>query len=446
MDPLGDVIDWLEHADLGEALVDGEEAATSSSWTPGGQGARELSVNAKSRGARLDQFSPETPKGAAEAAAELHKQAAEGSPAGSRSEGTPVFTGRQPLAGQQRASLTAYCGVADEPPVRQGPPLEPEEEEWDARQQQTGAAGRLVIYEDGDRPRSEFLLRGGCGRRIMVTAVTEGGKAAQAGVKAGDVLVSIDGKKDFSDSSADTVHSGLKGPVMLVFMGFVGKLQAEVRLNYKQKVCGLSSQHQVIFGRQESPVQVVDEVIFQPATATLFLATIPPGTRRLNARRSGRGIENNGIAGDDGEVCEEDVGDEGGELHGGTKHGTLGGADELAAVYELRNHEARNLVSRALSRAKTSTPYVPRYSAASNAGTPTGDHARVPRSITPSIAPFSSRLDGQLEKPPELNAKAYDFAAGGGGRPMGNALDGQDRGKPLCDAETWLGSTDCPRR
>lgn len=146
----------------------------------------------------------------------------------------------------------------------------------------------------------------------MVTAVTEGGKAAQAGVKAGDVLVSIDGKKGFNDQSADTVHASLSAPVMLVFMGFVGKLQAEVRLNYKQKVCGLSSQHQVIVGRPESPVQVVDEVVFQPATATLFLATVPPGTstRHLGAgqfgRRSGPAT---GAAGDD---CEDDgVGDEG---------------------------------------------------------------------------------------------------------------------------------------
>eukprot|EP00930_Biecheleria_cincta_P031158 TRINITY_DN2161_c0_g1_i1.p1 TRINITY_DN2161_c0_g1~~TRINITY_DN2161_c0_g1_i1.p1 ORF type:complete len:343 (+),score=85.21 TRINITY_DN2161_c0_g1_i1:456-1484(+) len=106
----------------------------------------------------------------------------------------------------------------------------------------------------------------------MVAAVKRSGKAEQAGVKSGDVLVSIDGKKDFAGLSAEEVHRRLRAPVTLVFMGFVGKLQAEVRLNYKQRPCGLASKDQVAVGRPDAPLQVVDEVVFQPTTAPLFLA------------------------------------------------------------------------------------------------------------------------------------------------------------------------------
>ena len=51
----------------------------------------------------------------------------------------------------------------------------------------------------------------------------------EAGVKAGDRLVSINGKKDFCGGSSDAVREMLVPPLMLVFTGFVGKLHAEVR-------------------------------------------------------------------------------------------------------------------------------------------------------------------------------------------------------------------------
>jgi len=80
------------------------------------------------------------------------------------------------------------------------------------------------------------------------------------------------------------------------------------------------------------------------------------------------------------------------DLAGLPDNNGLVAADGLAAVYELRNHEARNLVSRALSRAKTSSPYVPKYTAASSPNKPAGDHAQAPRAIAPLNAPFASRL------------------------------------------------------
>jgi len=152
-----------------------------------------------------------------------------------------------------------------------------EEEEWAIRQKQTGAAGRIVSYDKGEEPREDLMFRGGNGRRVVVTAVRDSGRAAQAGIKAGDVLASIDGKKDFALLPADVIHKAMTSPVVLVFMGFVGKLQAEVRLNHKTKTCGLSASHQVIMSRPDAPVQVVDEVVFQPSGAGLILTTFGIG-------------------------------------------------------------------------------------------------------------------------------------------------------------------------
>lgn len=371
VDPLGDVIDWLEFADLGEELADTEETAATSSGAPGGQTTRELFGDSPTFPAR----DLPAPNGGADV--------------------PPVFSGRQQPAGGQPRSLVSYCGIGDAEDAQVLPRVDPDEEEWDARQKQTGAAGRLVVYDESESPKADFLLRGGGGRRIIVTAVTDGRKAAIAGVKAGDILVSIDGKKDFKDKSADQVHASLKGPVMLVFMGFVGKLQAEVRLNYKQKVCGLSSQHEVIFGHSEAPVRVVDEVIFQPASATLFLATHPPEahTRPWSQGRRANAV----LTGDDGDVCEEDLGvgeERPGNISRKDVDGTAAGGDSLSAVYELRNHEARSIVNRALNRARTASPVAPRYLSLDK---PQGDHAQAPRSVTPPLLPFSSgQLDGRM--------------------------------------------------
>mmetsp|Transcript_74310 Transcript_74310/g.168323 ORF Transcript_74310/g.168323 Transcript_74310/m.168323 type:complete len:475 (+) Transcript_74310:87-1511(+) len=448
VDPLGDVIDWLGHADLTDEIGDEESGATNGCRAGGGAAnpngfAREPFANVAPMSPGGNQVPGHGPGGAASSG-----DAATPEP--------PLFTGRQKAAGSQRG-ITAYCGIGRDADPRSVSGVEPEEEEWDARQQQTGAAGRLVVYDESDRPRSDFLLRGGCGRRIMVTAVTDGGKAAQAGVKAGDVLVSIDGRKDFKERSADHVHASLKGPVMLVFMGFVGKLQAEVRLNYKQKVCGLSSQHQVVFGRPDAPVQVVDEVIFQPGMATLLLATSPPEPRRpaAIARSMSRGKGAAGADGDNGDVYEEpegidDVGDEGTKSSVSFSPGEPPTPVEaLAAVYELRGPEARSLVNRALSRARTASPFAPRYV---SPGVVVGDHAQVPRSITPSVSPFASRLDSsKLPKPSDvMPAKPFHFAnAGGSDAPEASGgLAAQDAEKASCNTTNWLRSsstTACPR-
>mmetsp|Transcript_108292 Transcript_108292/g.171181 ORF Transcript_108292/g.171181 Transcript_108292/m.171181 type:complete len:453 (+) Transcript_108292:1-1359(+) len=147
-----------------------------------------------------------------------------------------------------------------------------EEMEWDERQKLTGAAARLVSYSRDESPQTDFTLRGGEGRRIVVAAVRDDGVAFTCGVTAGDLLVSIDGKKDFVGKSADDVHASLRGPCVLVFLGFVGKLAAEVRLGHKgRNKIGISS-HQEFVCRPEHRVEVTDEIVFQ-ATGPLLLAT-----------------------------------------------------------------------------------------------------------------------------------------------------------------------------
>lgn len=330
------------------------------------------------------------------------------------------------LAASRKAA--SYCGLNEEEAQNQ---LEPEEEEWNTRQQQTGAAGRLVVYEAGDRPRDDILLRGGGTRRIMVASVTDGGRAAQAGVKAGDVLVSINGTKDFQGKSADAVHAGLVAPVMLVFMGFVGKLQAEVRLNYKQKTCGLSSQHQVVYGRPDAPVQVLEEIVFQPGNATLMLATRPHDAP-LSARSSGHGssgpvVGDYGAAPDD-EEDEADIID----IDSLTRVSPCA-PEDFAAVYELRGHEARKIVSRALSR--TGIEQLASGGARGRLLGKGGDLAQAPRSLEPVPAPLS-RFDGKAPMPEGVGVRLDTPGASSEG---GASLFGR-RSKHICGGGDWFGN------
>lgn len=354
-DPLGDVMDWIVNADLG----DESSEATQRVGRPVSPGSSHASPSLR---------------GGVEPLPLMQSRASQPRPAGTDWSGaqssprSPVGDNPPQLRVTSR-SAASYCGIAEKE-EKKGPQLEPEEEEWDARQQQTGAAGRLVVYEAGDRPRNDLTLRGGGLKRIMVATVADGGKAAQAGVKAGDVLVSVNGTKEFKGKSAEAVLASLQAPVMLVFMGFVGKLQAEVRLNHKPHTCGLSSQQQVVFSRPEAPVQVMDEVVFQSGGASIFLTTRSAAT--LPQQMSGPGCSlkqttvlsngDTGCPGSDDEDEEEDCIDIDSltnALVAAKQHQPAPrtpepqaqqAAEEFAAVYELRGHEARKLVARALSR------------------------------------------------------------------------------------------------
>jgi len=346
--------------------------------------------------------------------------------------------------------------------------MEPEEEEWYARQQQTGAAGRLVVYEAGDRPRDDVLLRGGGTRRIMVASVSEYGKASQAGVKAGDVLVSINGSKDFQGMTADVVHCSLVPPVTLVFMGFIGKLQAEVRLNQKQKICGLSPQYQVLHGRVEAPMQVLEEIVFQQSSATLMLATRPDDHVPLSARSRVVGSlpaaavsplsdGRRAPAGDSVEVTCEDEDDDDDEEEDIVDIDSLTRVqppsaereqhpeEALAGVYELRGYEARKLVSRALSRAGAAAAAA---AAASSSSGQLGERVGPALYAMPGEHLQASASRGTASAPPFLGRDQGKLSALGGGGARDGRCDGNaeavpgffgtaHRGKEGCGGVEW---------
>jgi len=149
--------------------------------------------------------------------------------------------------------------------------LDEQTEQWDQRQQRSGAVGRLVVYHEGQSPKHDVFLRGGGCHHIVVANLTDGGYAMQAGVKIGDRLVSVDGKKDLLGLQAETVQDALEAPVALVFLGFVGKLEAEVRILETNKICGISSQQQVQ-GMDGAPLRLCDERVLNVGRAPLFLA------------------------------------------------------------------------------------------------------------------------------------------------------------------------------
>lgn len=152
---------------------------------------------------------------------------------------------------------------------------EDEEDEWAQRQARTGTVGRLVQYAENEKPRDDFLLRGGCGRHVVVAAVRDGGPASKVGVKAGDRLSSIDGNKEFRQLPTDTIREQLTAPTVLVFLGFVGKLQAEVRLSCSDRVCGLTAQQSAVMQREKSAADsrfaICEETVFNSSSASLFL-------------------------------------------------------------------------------------------------------------------------------------------------------------------------------
>jgi len=364
-DPLGDVMRWLGQADLADDIFADLAEDVTGAGTPQAGPCGNEHAGGGPRRALLSPFKARPVRSAT---------TDEGAPSQMQS----LFN-----------SPHAYCTSSKPSSV-----VDPEEEEWDARQRQTGATGRLVSYDRLDFPREDFTLRGGNGRRVVVAAVTEGGIAARAGVKAGDVLVSIDGNKDFMERFADELHSSLVPPVMLVFMGFVGKLQAEVRLQHKQKSCGLPTQDEVFLGSRDKPVRVSDEVIFRPCSATLILATRPDPPKPPPPQPT---PSDTGSAADDeyDGVAEEYGGGGpggGGESTGGTSEAPPPvAASDLVAVYELRVQEARNILSLAMSPRSRETG-AERYLPSGNIypAKPTGDRAQLPRGIIPALTPMAN--------------------------------------------------------
>jgi len=190
-----------------------------------------------------------------------------------------------------------------------------------------------VRYSEAEITPKDDILGLRCTRRgrIMVTAVRENGVAAKAGVVAGDELVSIDGRKEFVGHPAHVVHASLRAPVTLVFLGFVGKLQAEVRVKRPpEPKCGLAPGTDVIVNaidKAPQPVRVADAVVFQQAGRSSLLITA--GDDSAPQAGLSRPVSHDGVE------MSEDIQP---EEQGGSK----------TVMYELQREDARNLIINAL--------------------------------------------------------------------------------------------------
>lgn len=131
------------------------------------------------------------------------------------------------------------CGLKSKACCRTAPRAnvsrDAEEEAWQRRQEISGVVGRMVEYTPdltgSIRPADDILaLRKTRSGRVVVEAVAEHGPAHRAGVEVGDQLVAIDGWRDFGSWPLDVLLNSLHSPTTLVFVGFVGLLHSEVRV------------------------------------------------------------------------------------------------------------------------------------------------------------------------------------------------------------------------
>jgi len=156
--------------------------------------------------------------------------------------------------------------------------VESDDEFWD-RHRKTGAIARLVTYSIGESPQDDILglactKSGG----IMVTSLKKDGPAMRADVKSGDLLASVNGLCPPKGTSAKAIKASLRSPANLVFMGFVGKLQAEVRVKYPTVRCGMPEGINVgslasLHGHGQRPgLRFQDAVVWHQPATSLFVA------------------------------------------------------------------------------------------------------------------------------------------------------------------------------
>lgn len=146
------------------------------------------------------------------------------------------------------------------------------EDEFEVRRRITGLTGRVVQYDRGETPWEDIELRGGSGKRIEVNSIMHGGKAHLAGVKVGEVLTAVDGRRNLESLAAHVVQHNLLAPCTLVFVGFVGRLNAEVRLNVVPELCGLPVRKA---GALDEAMRtwIVEQVLLDQRAGALWLAT-----------------------------------------------------------------------------------------------------------------------------------------------------------------------------
>lgn len=252
-----------------------------------------------------------------------------------------------------------------------------EEHQWVLRKEQTGAICRLVHYADSDVvPIDDFIIRGGGEHPVSVADVHAYGPAAKAGVCAGDRLVSIDGRKDFVGLPLEKVCGILRTPATLVFMGFMGKVQAEVRLTTPNKPFGLHPRHDVTLGA--ATLTLCEETVFRSTgTASVFLTTDSPVKKPAPLTRV-----------------------ESWPAPASPKRASAFSSALSSAVFELRSGEAKQLVDRAL---RLATLQMRTCSPESTPRPPDSDRADMADLIgalaAETVSDWAPRIGGKPEKP-----------------------------------------------
>jgi len=221
---------------------------------------------------RMRSFTSETPSSAI------------GSPAVQKANSMPLL--RLLPETPKKHNLTVLgCSQAPEEDV------DKEEDEWVGRKKLTGTVCRMAFYRAGGvDPSGDILgLRRTKTGRLKVSSLKEGGIAAASGVEVGDQLVSINGVEPCSSLMAEAVRMRLRAPAVVIFMGFVGKLQAEVRVRQLDSTtCGFPNHTDVasalLNDQMTSDLNLVvcDPVVFQQSPTSLFLAV--PTRQRESAQ------------------------------------------------------------------------------------------------------------------------------------------------------------------
>ncbi|CAK9118677.1 unnamed protein product, partial [Durusdinium trenchii] len=196
-----------------------------------------------------------------------------------------------------------------------------------------------------------------------------------------------DGQKDFLTLRGDEILRRISGPVTLVFLGFIGKWHAELRLSNKDSsFCGLDSKVPVAMGRPDAPMQVIEEVVFQPHRAPLLLAVqVPCHAPMMDAHPGDMGdvadvddfqdgtseFSQSELASmvldiaSSGSCAAQRPGTAGTASHAGdstSDEGIAGlatprAAQALAGVYELQGNEAKRLVERVREEAASKSVF-----------------------------------------------------------------------------------------
>eukprot|EP00927_Polykrikos_kofoidii_P066130 TRINITY_DN61786_c0_g1_i1.p1 TRINITY_DN61786_c0_g1~~TRINITY_DN61786_c0_g1_i1.p1 ORF type:complete len:471 (-),score=71.91 TRINITY_DN61786_c0_g1_i1:56-1468(-) len=205
-----------------------------------------------------------------------------------------------------------------------------EEQNWHDRKSLTGAVARVVYYRVGaTSPLDDILgLRRTSTGRIVVAKVRESGQAFRAGVDLGFELVSINGCRFFHGLEPEELRKSIVAPATLIFVGFVGKLQPEVKIKHPMSrySCGISKNTSFLVTKAAgiSDVRVLDE-----ADSIFIASDQEEALRAANGEAAPRRTWT--------------------EMEGMPVSANPESAPNDTVLYELRRIEARGLLQKALS-------------------------------------------------------------------------------------------------